>query len=284
MLEETLEIAIEDRWKRFMGLDRIDSGIVEKRIRSFGLDSLSVERDKPQIVWLGHASFLLVWKGRRILIDPVFSTRVGIMPRRFPVPMEIDRLEPDAILLSHAHMDHFDNATLARFPDAEIYLPRGSERFLKASSRKRVSMLGENEQIGIGAISLRCVPALHGGWRYPWQKGFHAFGYLLSDGKTTVYFAGDTAYGGHFRSLGMTHNIDIAMLPIGAYSPRWFLKSRHLNPDESIRAFHELGAKTLIPYHFGTYRLSLEPLSEPLPWFAAAAEMQGIDWSLSICP
>jgi L-ascorbate metabolism protein UlaG (beta-lactamase superfamily) len=269
-------------WADCLGLNRLDSEILKKRIQMVDVDLFPANADKPKVAWLGHASFLIVWRGLRILIDPVFSSRVGVMPRRIPVSKGIGQLKPDVILLSHAHMDHFDNATLVRYPDAEIYLPSRSETFLRPWMRKRALGLDVGAKLEVGPLSLSCIPALHGGWRYPWQKGFRACGYVLSDGETTLFFAGDTAYGSLFKDLGVAYEVDIAMLPIGAYSPQWFLKSRHLNPDEAVQAFCELGAKTLIPFHFGTYRLSLERLNEPLPWFAEAAEKEGIDWSVPI--
>ena len=273
---------VSGRWGSYLGLDKIKSNILYKRIHKVDIDSLSGDSSKPLVAWLGHASFLIVWRGLQILIDPVFSSRVGIMPRRMPVPKGLEQLKPDIILLSHAHMDHFDRASLARYPQAKIYLPSRSDAFLETSTRPRATGLHGGMKVELGALSLNCVPALHGGWRYPWQKGFRALGYVLSDGETTLYFAGDTAYGSLFKETGNEFDIDIAMLPIGAYSPQWFLKSRHLNPAEAVQAFRELGAKRLIPFHFGTYRLSLESLNEPLPWFAEVAEREGINWSVPI--
>jgi len=273
---------VGSRWGSHLGLDKIESSILDKRIHKVDVDSLSGDSSKPQIAWLGHASFLIAWRGLQILIDPVFSSRVGIMPRRMPVPSGLEQLSPDIILLSHAHMDHFDRASLARYPQAKIYLPNRSDVFLETSMKRRATGLYDGMKVALGPLSLNCLPALHGGWRYPWQKGFRALGYVLSDGETTLYFAGDTAYGSLFAEIGNEFDIDIAMLPIGAYSPQWFLKSRHLNPAEAVQAFCELGAKTLIPFHFGTYRLSLEPLNEPLLWFAEVAEKEGLDWSVPI--
>ncbi len=236
----------------------------------------------PQIVWLGHATFLLVWKNQRILIDPNFSQFIGIIPRRCPLPVRWRELRPDSIFLSHAHMDHLDKRTLTAYSKASLYIPEGSGRFLNRDLRKSHVPLAANFQFNIGEIQVTSVPARHGGWRYPWQKGCQAFGYVFSDGKDTVYYAGDTAYGSHFSDIAKSFHITTALLPIGAYAPRWFLKSRHLNPEEAITAYKDLAATSMIPYHFGAYRLSLEPLDAPFPRFAECASKHSCEWRLPI--
>jgi len=268
---------------RFHGFDQLDPEILKNRLTTVDPLAFQPSSITPQIAWLGHASFLIVWQHTKLLIDPVFKSRIFLSPRRSPVPDLNPQEPPDSILLSHSHMDHMDNSTLARFPNTEIILPQKSENFLNTPNRERTRSMVTGQTLTVGSLQITCVPALHGGWRYPWQKGFFACGYLISDGHFTLYYAGDTAYGNHFNSISKSHSIDTAILPIGAYSPQWFLKSRHMNPSEAIQATLDLNAKTVIPCHFGTYRVSLEKTSDAFPRFAQEAQQRRINCTIPIC-
>lgn len=223
----------------------------------------------PRIEWLGHSSYRLEWGGKVLLLDPVLSLRVSIAPRLMATPPADVLTGVDAILVSHAHMDHLDNATLARIPPCDLYLPRKSEGFLSRIARAwhRVRPFERDAVIEIGPLKVTVVPARHGGWRYPWQRGYFACGFVIREGNTSLYYAGDTAWGEHFESIRERFHPDIAILPIAGYSPRWFLKSRHLNPAEAVKAARILGSRLNIPGHFGTYRVSMEAMAEPLEWF-----------------
>lgn len=268
-------------WQRRAGFERL-SPEEASRLLSIDWRRINTDSSDPMIAWLGHASFLLVWKGTRILIDPVFSRLVGIIPRRCPVPYQWRGLNPDHILLSHAHMDHMDLPAIGGYPDAKIHVPKGSMRFLRNADHDRSHEVSVNQTISLGRIQVTAIPAKHGGWRYPWQRGCEAHGYIFSDGLQSVLYAGDTAYGNHFSRIAEKFKIDLAILPIGAYSPQWFLKSRHMNPSEAVKAAGDLRARQVIPCHFGSFRLSLEPLYEPLPWFARVAAQANLDWFLPV--
>ena len=269
------------KWHRRAGMSLIPTS-ERHRIATVDWKLLDLNSEHAQIAWLGHASFLVVWRKLKILIDPVFSKFVGIVPRRCPIPRGWQTLDPDCIFLSHAHLDHMDVATLGSFKDVPIYLPDRSERFLGKSFTGRCHALRENQIIEMGGLRIQTVHAQHGGWRFPWQKGYRALGYLFSDGKQTVYYSGDTAYGEHFRNIGKSTKVDLALLPIGAYSPQWFLQKRHLNPEEAVTACKDLNASRMIPFHFGGYRLSLEPLDEPFPRFVDLAHKENLDWFLPV--
>lgn len=268
-------------WKDATGWNTLDAQ-TRASARAVEVQSAS-EGSMPKLDWWGHATMQLEWDGLRLLFDPIAESRITVSPRRFgdraPIP---ETLMTDAIFLTHAHMDHFNNATLERLPASTIYLPAGSERFLSPAVRERhrVHPLPLNETVDLGNVLVTTVPARHGGWRYPWQQGLFACGYLIRKDDRCVYLAGDTAYGDHFEAIARAHHPDWAILPIGAYAPRWFLKSRHINPEEAVRAATVLGVKKVIPYHFGTYRVSLESMQAPLVRFARAAGKQGISWWL----
>ena len=265
-----------------LGLGLLPLSILEERVERARWQEFEAYSERPQIAWLGHASFLIVWRGARVLFDPVFRPRIGVFARACGSPTDWRNLAPTAIVLSHGHMDHMDRWTLGAFPGVALYLPEGSQALLPQRLRGQCRGLLDGQRVSLGPLTLTPVPALHGGWRYPWQRGFRALGYLLSDGERSLYFAGDTAYGDIFERLGRSGRIETALLPIGAYSPRWFLKSRHLDPDEAVAAAARLGCSKVMPYHFGAYRLSWERLDEPLPRFVACAERLGLDWRLSI--
>lgn len=240
--------------------------------------------NRPELEWFGHATLQLEWGGVRLVSDPVNSSRVKVAPRLFEEPILSDAPAVDAVLLSHAHMDHMDNATLERLAPTRLYLPAGSERFLSEAVRARheVQPVQIGEPFRLGDLELTPVTARHGGWRYPWQQGLFACGYVIRHGDEALYLTGDTALGEHFEAIRSKYSPRYAVLPIGAYSPEWFLRSRHLNPEEALQAAQALGAEFVIPYHFGTFRLSLESVDGPLRWWAASALMQEQKWLLPV--
>lgn len=228
----------------------------------------------PAIRWLGHSSFRIDWAGRVVLIDPVIASHVSVAPRLMKLPDASVLEGVDDVLLSHGHMDHMDSGTLAQFADARIFLPAGSDVFLPRGFVEKAGIhpFKMESRFRCGELSVSVVPAIHGGWRYPWQRGYFACGFVLTDGQTTLYYAGDTAWGPHFSSIAAAHAPDISILPIGGYSPRWFLQKHHMDPGEAAEAIDMLGSRFNIPCHFGTYRVSLEPIDEPLKRFRAALD------------
>jgi L-ascorbate metabolism protein UlaG (beta-lactamase superfamily) len=240
---------------------------------SIGTDAIKAEADAPLILWHGHATFSIEWGGTRLAVDPLLGRAVALAPRLFPGHHICTKKTYDAILLTHAHMDHFSPQAVAALNHNGIILPPGTERFLRfhtrANSHLTFAEIGQSIQVG----ELEIIPlfARHGGWRYPWQYGLEARSYLVRRGKRTLYLAGDTAWGSHFAEIGERYSPDYAALPIGAYAPTFFLQKRHMNPEEAVNAAIALGARFVIPFHFGTLRLSLEPLEEPLVRFALAS-------------
>lgn len=238
----------------------------------------------PDLKWLGHATVQIDWGGLRLLSDPLRSSRVKVAPRLFDRPILDPANSVDVILITHAHMDHLDNDTLVEMAPSRILLPAGTERFLSEAVRTRhqVIPLQFGDVFELGAVEIIPVTARHGGWRYPWQRGLFACGYVVRCAGQALYVAGDSATGAHFAEIGKAYQPRYAVLPIGAYSPQWFLKSRHLNPEEALAAAAELGAEFVIPYHFGTLRLSLEPVDEPLRRFSAVALRRKQKWILPV--
>lgn len=267
-------------WDEVSGWAQLPSTLREMAIQN--RHDFESEPNAPQLHWRGHATMEIAWQGQRFVIDPVASARINVAPRRFR-DRQLDTTQRfDLILLSHAHMDHLDNPTLAQLPPARIVLPPGTQDFLSAAVRQRheVVPLALGERITLGDLEIIPVPARHGGWRYPWQRGYTACGYIIRHQDKSLYLAGDTAMGPHFEAIARDFAPDYAVLPIGAYAPRWFLKSRHLNPEEAWQAAKILGVDYVVPYHFGTYRLSLEAMEAPLLRFAQLATGRRGRWLL----
>ncbi len=271
-------------WQSYCGFDQVPEEILAKHIHTSPIAQQPSSPDEPLITWLGHACFLIRWKELNIILDPVFTKRIGPATRRFPIPDLSLLPDIDLAIVSHGHMDHLDNASLLQLKPKVILLPKKSDNFLsnKVKSQSKIVTIEEGTTFPIGTLNIQAHFAHHGGWRYQWNFGYKALSFTLSDGNQTLYFCGDSAYGPHFKTIGKEHNITTALLPIGAYSPRWFLKSRHMNPEEAIQAFRDLGATNMHPFHFGCYRVSLDPLHEPFTRFTNLAVIDDIPWQLNL--
>ncbi|WP_269525519.1 MBL fold metallo-hydrolase [Coraliomargarita parva] len=269
-------------WAQASGWGQLSSD-VRNRAKEAG-DAWESDPLAPRLLWWGHATMEVVWAGQQVVVDPVANTRVKVAPRLFRDRVLDTSRSFDLILITHAHMDHLDNSTLEALPPSRVVLPAGSERFLSAEvwRRHQIEPLAMGSVLDLGDLRVSLVPAKHGGWRYPWQRGLFACGYVFESKGRSLYVAGDTASGPHFEQIRESFAPDYAVLPIGAYDPQWFLRIRHLNPEEAWEAAEQLGVKYLVPYHFGTYRLSLEAMDEPLQRFAAAASGHAVKWCLPL--
>lgn len=231
-------------------------------------DGVMIHSAVPSLTWIGHATFVMRLGGQLVATDPVWSERLsGIIPRRAPVGVELDKLPKlDVVTVSHNHRDHMDlPSLLAIGPETLYVVPKGNAGFLTEVGLKKVLELDWWDAVEVGGLKITLVPARHWSMRMPWNRNdglWGGFVYESTDG--VAYHAGDTAYFDGFAEIGRRFpRIDWAMLPIGAYEPRWFMEPQHMNPDDAGRAFVDLGAKTLVAMHWGTFKLTDEPLGEP---------------------
>jgi L-ascorbate metabolism protein UlaG (beta-lactamase superfamily) len=243
---------------------------------------------KCKITMINHASVLIQLAGINILTDPIYSRSVGfVAPRMQKAGIPIDDLpEIDLILISHNDYDHLNISTLrklSRRHDATVIVPTGDGKYAyKAGFSKVVEMecWGKSE-FACGRI--HAVPAKHKSSRSLFQRNKRlCSGYIIEDGVTAVYFAGDTGYGDHFKMIAEKFNIDAALLPIGAYKPYDWFREIHLNPKTALQAFLDLRAGRLIPMHWGTFKISDEPLREPPKLLKEIAQQEGIEEKISI--
>lgn len=222
------------------------------------------------IVWLGHASFLIRINGKTILIDPVFDS-VPFVKRISEAPVKpSDIRKCDYLLISHGHYDHLDKDTIAgadfKGTRALVPLKMGGE-LEKMNSALEIEEAGWYQKYSTNdGLEIYLLPARH------WSR--RAFGdtneilwgsFIIKSGKKTIYFAGDSAYGAHYAKIAaLFPDIDIALMPIGAYKPDYIMKTNHMTPQEAALASNDLKAKMFIPMHYGTFDLSDEPPGEPI--------------------
>ena len=232
------------------------------------------------ICWLGHASFLLQIDGKRIITDPCL-TAPPMMHRHTSLPLPIEQINPDYILVSHGHYDHLDSDTVKHFDHAKALIPlmmsdtiKEMNKSITTQERNWFEKYDTDER-----FEVYFLPSHHWHRRTLCDTNRILWGsYLIKTAHKTIYFAGDTAYSPHFKEIGKRFDIDIAILPIGAYEPREIMKQMHMNPQEALQAYHDLGAKALIPMHYGTFDLTWEPMGAPPKTLREAAKGENIKW------
>lgn len=239
-------------------------------------DPRSWPDDRLTVAWLGHATVLLNLQGSWVLTDPALERRIGVGrglaklgPRRLVQPaLRLRELPPlDVVLLSHAHMDHTDLGTLRRLPaDTPVVVQTGNRDLVRRF--RQVDELAWREATVVNGLKIESTEARHWGARMITDRHRGYGGYLLQRAGRSVLFAGDTAYTDALTPLGQRGRIDLAILPIGAYNP-WI--ANHASPEQAWAMFQALGAEYVLPVHHSTFRLSREPVDEPIQRFLAAA-------------
>ena len=243
------------------------------------------------ITFIGHSTFLIQTAAGNILTDPMYSLRAGpfnvVGPRRVRQPaVRFDDLPRIAIvLLSHNHYDHCDRHTLRmlaeRF-DPIVMTPLGNGALVRSAGIRRVEELDWWQEAKTAALPITLTPAHHFSARTPFDRNRALWGgFTVVAGGARIYFAGDTAYAPFFRELPQRlGRIDLALLPIGAYEPRWFMRAVHMNPAEAVQAHLDLGALESIGMHFGTFQLTTEGIDEPLRGLEDACRSRNIPVSV----
>ena len=240
-----------------------------------GFERPRATEDQLTVTWVGHATFLVQVGGLNLLTDPMWSDHAspipGVGPKRRVGPgIRFDELPPiDLVLQSHDHYDHLDDRTVCRLeatnPGARWLVPLGLASFLRRRGVHEITELDWWQETTHGPLSIGCTPAQHFSGRVPWRRNRALWcGWSVRAPARRVFFAGDTGFHPEFAAIATRFGpFDLALLPIGAYDPRWFMRPVHMNPEEAVQAALDLGGPRMIPMHWGTFRLTDEPLDEP---------------------
>ncbi len=247
--------------------------------------------DGMRITMVGHASLLLQMASRNLLVDPVWSDRVSPVswagPRRVNAPgIAFEDLPPiDIILLTHNHYDHMNLATLRRLWDRDrprLVAPLGNDAVVARVHSEIVVETydwGDTTDFG-GGVAARLTPAHHWSARSFGDRRMALWcGFAITSSAGVIYLSGDTGYGDGaiFREVGrLFSDIDVAILPIGAYEPRWFMQNQHVDPSEAVQIMLDCGAKQALGMHWGTFPLSDEGRTAPEIALTAALASRGI--------
>jgi N-acyl-phosphatidylethanolamine-hydrolysing phospholipase D len=231
-------------------------------------DGQTIRSLAASLTWVGHASFVLKLGGQLVAIDPVWSERLsGVVPRLSQPGVALEAIpQIDVALVTHNHYDHLDIPSLRRIgPNALGITPIGNGYLLRKAGMERIIELDWWQSHRVGDLEITLVPARHWSMRQPWNRNDMLWGgYVLRAPEGVAYHAGDTALFDDFREIGKRAGpIDWAMLPIGAYEPRWFMEPQHMNPEDAMQAFDLLGARAFVAMHWGTFRLTDEHPGEP---------------------
>ena len=280
-------------WKRYRSIPPINERVPVQQVDFLLLKQITEKQTNTNysVTWLGHSSFLIVWNGVRILTDPVLSQRCSpfsfLGPKRYTQPaVELknisDMFPIDLVLISHCHYDHLDAATIKAIGNQAHYIvPLKTSPLLTGFSIKpsHITELDWHEQLDIdfgngNKLQINCTPAQHGSARWFWDRDAYLWcSYVVQDTTAKFFFAGDTGYrkvprgifgdavlnyphNPEFKAIGdKFKDIDVALLPIGAYSPKHVFSLVHADPYDAACIFKDIKAKKFHPMHYGSHYL-----------------------------
>jgi L-ascorbate metabolism protein UlaG (beta-lactamase superfamily) len=246
--------------------------------------------------FVNQSTFLIQFHGVNLLTDPVWSNRASPLqwagPKRVRRPgVDFEQLPPvHVVLVSHNHYDHMDVLTLRRLQErfAPLFITgMGNRRFLLAQGLGQVEELDWWQTLTTQTgLQVTMTPAQHFSARGPFDRNRTLWGgFVVEAGGRSVYFTGDSGYADHFEAIGQRWGgFDLALIPIGAYEPRWFMKPAHMNPEEAVRAHRDVRSRQSIAMHFGTFQLTDEAIEEPIRALRESLACHGIEESRFCVP
>jgi L-ascorbate metabolism protein UlaG (beta-lactamase superfamily) len=241
---------------------------------AYSIPPRAVDGRELRVTLVNHSTVLIQQAGANILTDPIWSERAspfswaGPKRRRAPGVRWDDLPRIDMALLSHNHYDHLDLPTVRRLADggrAAFVVPLGLEKFFRSRGIGPAHELDWGQSVAIGEITIHCVPAMHFSARGLFDRNRTLWcGYVVEGRAGAVYFAGDTGFGAHFAAIRERFGSPrLALLPIGAYAPRWFMSPVHMAPEDALEAHRILDPKTSVAIHHGTFQLTDEAIDTP---------------------
>jgi len=248
-------------------------------------------RGELGVTFIGHSSFFLQIGGKNILVDPNFARWIFVLKRLRRPGLKLRELPAiDAVLVSHAHFDHLHRPSLraiawltrrktGRRP--AIIVPRHVRDLVSDLGYGRIIELDWWQSFQLGNVEVTHVPSRHWGARIVRDVHRGYGGYVVRSGAQSIYHAGDTAYFDGFREIGERLKPQVALLPIGAYHPDSFRRV-HTSPEDAVQGFLDVGARWMVPMHYGTFRLSYGPVGEPVERLKADAKRRGIEKKICV--
>jgi N-acyl-phosphatidylethanolamine-hydrolysing phospholipase D len=280
------------RWKLGLAGQRAEGYRTPPRVELMKRSPLpEAAADSPpetqmRVTWIGHSTFLIQHMGLNILTDPIFGdcqpVPIGRMRRSTAPGIRFEDLPPiHHVLISHSHYDHLDAPTIrALGSEVRYWVPEGLSPWFERRGIASCQELAWWHSAKLDDyLTVHCVPAQHGSARTLFDRNrTHWCGWVVKSAARTAYFAGDTGYSPTFREIGQRFGgFDVAMIPIGAYNPRWLMHPVHLNPADAVKVHKDVQSRLSIACHFGTFRLADEPFDEPPVLLAHELAQEQVD-------
>ncbi len=267
------------RWREGLPMPPAD-GYASFPVQRPDLDWLRQNRSEASATWIGHATVLLQVGGLNILTDPVFSERVSPVSwagpkRKVPLPAQLHELPRiDVVIVSHNHYDHLDLPTLKALAAQEggppmFMMPLGVGDWLKEQGVPNVAQLDWWQAQDVSQTRIHFVPVQHWSARGPFDRFDTLWGGWVIESRASgkpflAFFTGDTGYSKDFVDIHRRYgDFDLALIPVGAYEPRWFMRNQHVDPTDAVRIHRDLRARQSLAIHWGTFELTDESLDEP---------------------
>lgn len=256
------------KWK-FLSRNHFRDQYNQQTVTSVSFDWQPVKAYQGlSVTFINHASVLIKNRESCILVDPIFYGLSFFIKDFTPLILDLEDMpKPDLVLITHDHLDHLDIPTIKSLAgDTRLITPLSYDKIIDEIAPRPVTRLDWLDDFSYGRTRITLLPCSHWTMRSPLVGPNRSLwgSYLIrSAGGQTIYISGDTAYFDGFREIGQMYDIDLAIINVGAYEPRWFMKSSHMNPAETVQAFRELGARHLLVVHWGSFRLGDEPVFLP---------------------
>jgi N-acyl-phosphatidylethanolamine-hydrolysing phospholipase D len=269
------------RWKLFSE-NRFKAFYNEESVIPVSIDLEPVKRSNGlSITFIKHASLMIKDLDKYILVDPIFFGLFRFFKDFSPLAFDIKEIPlPDHVLITHGHYDHLDKPSLASLgKETHVMTPMGYNDVFNDLGMNRRTQMDWFDTYKDGKLEITLLPCNHWTMRNPLvgpNRSLWGSFLVKTASGPTIFISGDTAYFDGFRDIGEEFSIDLAIFNLGAYEPRWFMATSHINPSETVRAFRELQARHLLIVHWGTFRLGDEPVHFPPNDLRRELETEGL--------